>query len=83
MIENLNLLEEIRLILSKVLKIKIEDINMDSSLQDDLGIDSVDFWDIVAGFDKKYRVRITEKEAESLKTVSDMVETLDKKLRKL
>lgn len=75
-----NLFEEARVILSRVLKIEPDEIDLKSKLFDDLGIDSVDFWDIIACFDKKYKIRVTEKEAMKLETVADLVKALGEKL---
>jgi len=75
-----NLFKETRIILAKVLKMDAEKILLPSSLQDDLGIDSVDFWDVVAAFGKKYKVRVSDEEAEALRTVSDLVEVLQTKI---
>ena len=76
----IDLLEEARVILAKVLKMNQDEIAQQSRLQDDLGIDSVDFWDVIASFDKKYKIRVTEEEAMKLATVADLVEALEKKL---
>lgn len=74
------LFEEARVILAKILKLDPGEILPSSSLQDDLSIDSVDFWDVVASFDKKYKVRISEEESMNLKTVSDLVDILQRKI---
>lgn len=75
-----DLFEETRAILMKVLKIKKNEIGLESKLQDGLGIDSVDFWDIIASFDQKYKIRVSEKEAMALVTVDDLIKLLHKKL---
>jgi acyl carrier protein len=75
----LDLFDAARVILAKVLKIEKDEITLQSKLLDDLGIDSVDFWDVIASFDKKYRIRVTEEEAMKLETVADLVEVLEKK----
>jgi len=76
----LNLFDDARTILAKVLKIEKDEIALESKLLDDLGIDSVDFWDVIASFDKKYKIRVTEEEAMKLETVADLVAALEKKL---
>jgi acyl carrier protein len=78
---NADFLEEkifhgVREILSRVLKVKPEEIVLDSKLQDELGIDSVDFWDVIANLEKKYKYRIKDKEAMTLVTVYDLVQKL-------
>lgn len=75
-----NLFDDARAILAKVLKMEKDEITLQSKLLDDLGIDSVDFWDVIASFDKKYKIRVTEEEAVKLETVADLVEALEKKL---
>jgi acyl carrier protein len=76
------ILDGVREILSRVLKIKPDEIMLQSKLQDELGIDSVDFWDIVASLEKKFKYRITDKEATSLETVSDLINTLSRQVKK-
>lgn len=76
------LFKDAQQILSSVLKIAPTAIMMQSKLQDDLGVDSVDFWDIIARFDKKYKIRISEKEAESVQTIEDMISALSQELKK-
>lgn len=77
---NPDLFDEARVVLAKVLKIGKDEITLESKLLDDLGIDSVDFWDVIAGFDKKYKIRVTEEEAMKLSTVADLIEALENKL---
>lgn len=80
MVNKPDLFDEARIILAKVLKIEKDEIALESKLLDDLGIDSVDFWDVIASFDKKYKIRVTEEEAMKLATVADLVEALEKTL---
>jgi|GEM_PF-1358435 len=76
----IDLFDDTRAILSKVLKMEKGEIALQSKLLDDLGIDSVDFWDVIASIDKKYKIRVTEQEAMKLETVADLVEALERKL---
>ena len=78
---SVDLFEAARTILGNVLKMNPVEIVPTLSLQDDLGIDSVDFWDVVANFDKKFGIRVSEEEAVRLATVKDLVEALEKKLK--
>jgi len=80
-VPKMELYEDAREILARVLKISAKQIQAESTLQDDLGIDSVDFWDVVASFDKKYGVRISVQEAASLRTVADLIGAIEKKIR--
>jgi len=70
------ILNELKAILSRILKIKVEEIKFNSKLQDDLGIDSVDFWDVISSIEKKFKYRIPDKIAAQLETVQDVVSIL-------
>ena len=50
------IVNRIRKILASFLKIKEDDIRGSSHLADDLGIDSVDFWEVVAKVEKQAEV---------------------------
>lgn len=76
------ILDGITEILSRILKIKSDEITLESKLQDELGIDSVDFWDIMASLEKKFKYRITDKEAGSLHTIADLITLLNQRIKK-
>ena len=74
------LFREVQAIFALILKVDGSMIEPKSHLSSDLGVDSVDFWDIVATFEKKFRARISEGEAANLQTVQDVCDILSKKL---
>lgn len=73
------LFKEIQVLLAQILKIKVSEITEKSSLQADLGLDSVDFWDAIASFRKKFNITVVEADVVNLKTVQDLVDLLEKK----
>ncbi len=73
------LIEEVQTLLAQILKIKASEVKEGSNLQNDLGLDSVDFWDAMASFRKKFKINVAESEVVSLKTVGDLVDLLEKK----
>ena len=74
--------EGIRQILNETFKLRLQDIKEDSRLDEDLGLDSVDFMDAVGLFEEKFGiVLIDEKEKEPFRveTVKDIVQLTIKK----
>ena len=73
------LIGEVQTLLAQILKIKASEVKEESNLQNDLGLDSVDFWDAMASFRKKFKINVVESEVVSLKTVGDLIDLLEKK----
>ena len=57
-----NLEKEIRSIVAEILEIKEENIRPDANFADELGMDSMMALEILAGIEKKYKIRIPEEE---------------------
>lgn len=65
--------DEVKEILADQLDIKIDDINLDSKLSDDLGADSLDAIDIVMTIEDQYSIEVPDDNIEAMKTVEDIV----------
>jgi len=79
--------EEIIAILNRILE---EDFEIDSallkpeaSLRDDLDLDSLDGVDLVVAIEKKFRFRVDEEDARSIRTLNDIYESVDRHLRQI
>ena len=59
----------VRDILSEKLGIDLHLIQNDSSIQDDLNIDSLDFVEILAEIEKKFGIEIPDEDSEKFRTV--------------
>ncbi len=77
--------EEIIAILNKILE---EDFEIDpsllkpeASLRDDLDLDSLDGVDLIVAIEKKFRFRVDEEEARSIRTLNDIYESISRHLR--
>ncbi len=64
---------EIRQIIADILEIPSEQVGDDTSLADELGVDSLMALEIVATIEKKYRVQIPEEKLQQVKTLNDTV----------
>ncbi len=69
--------DEVKEILVDQLEIKGEDIEMDSSLIDDLGADSLDVIDIVMTIEDQYSVEVPDEAVKLIKTVEDIVSFIE------
>jgi acyl carrier protein len=72
---------DVKKILVEHLHVDEEKIKPDSKLTDDLGADSLDSIDIVMDLEEKLKIKITDEEAQLVKTVSDMVAIVEKKIK--
>ena len=72
------MLEKIREILNEELNIDPEDVNEDSDFRDDLGVDSLDLFELVMNLENEYGIEFPAEELESLRTVGDVIEFLEK-----
>ena len=72
------MLEKIREILEEELNIDPEDVNEDSDFRDDLGVDSLDLFELVMNLENEYGIEFPAEELESLRTVGDVIDFLEK-----
>ena len=70
---------EIVEIIVDIAEITKEEIRTDSSLIDTLDLNSLEILSIVAEIEKKYSVKISEKELLSIATVDDIVKMVESK----
>lgn len=74
-------IDEIREILVKQLAVKPEMVKSDSKLIDDLGADSLDAAEIITELEERFEIELPEEEARGIKTVSELVELVGRKLQ--
>lgn len=71
------MLEKIRMILSEQLNLDPEEITEESSFKDDLGVDSLDLFEMVMGLEDEYGFEIPAEELANLKTVGEVISYLE------
>lgn len=74
------LFDEIKEILADQLDVNEDDIEMTSSLIDDLGADSLDAIDVVMTIEDQYSIEVPDEIIKNLKTVEDIVSFVEGKL---
>lgn len=67
-------------IIESVLKIDAESITEDKELATDLRIDSLALYEIVVDIEDRYSLRISNDEADDLKTVGEAIDFIVKKI---
>lgn len=65
--------EQVREIISKHFNKNIEMITMDTNMIEDLSADSLDVVELILAIEKEFEVEVDPDDAESIKTVSDIV----------
>jgi len=73
--------EKVREFLIDDLEIDEEKIAADAQLKEDLGIDSLDFVDIVVIVEKKFGFKIKPEEMTNVKTLSQFVDYIEVKVK--
>lgn len=71
--------EEIINLIASVLEIPEENIQENTNLVNDLGVESLDLVDLVAAFENKYEIEILDKDIKNLQTVKDIILYIEKK----
>ncbi len=72
--------EKVRVFLIDDLEIEEENITPDALLKDDLGIDSLDFVDIVVIVEKQFGFKIKPEEMADVKTLSQFCDYIETKV---
>lgn len=71
--------EKICKILSDQLDVEESEISMDTSIDEDLGADSLDIVDILMSIEDEFNIEIPDDAIETVKTVGDIVNYLEEK----
>ncbi len=67
-------------LLSEKLGIDFHSIQEDASFEDDLGIDSLDFVEIIMEIEKKFKIKVSDEESERLRTVKSITRLIKQKI---
>ena len=69
--------EKIKKLIAEQLDVEEDIIKETSSIQDDLGADSLDVVDLVMSIEDEFDVEIPEDQVENIKTVGDIVKYIE------
>lgn len=68
-----NIDKEVIKLIASVAEVEEESINLSSNLILDVGLESLDIVTLISEFEKKYQIRIHDKDIKSLQTIEDIV----------
>lgn len=68
------MLEKVKEIIENQLNLDGVEITEASSFKDDLGVDSLDLFELVMAFEEEYGIEIPTEDLENIKTVGDIIE---------
>ena len=74
-----DMLEKMREIIAEQLNCDGETIGLDTSFKDDLGADSLDWFELVMALEEEYGLEIPAEELSDVETVGDIIEYLKNK----
>ena len=69
--------EKVKEILSKQLEVSVDEIQIENSLQEDLGADSLDVVEIVMALEDEFSIEIADEDTAKIKTVDDIVKYIE------
>lgn len=71
------MIDQVKQVLSKQLRIKIEDIASDASIIEDLGADSLDIVEMLMTLEDTFGICVPDEDIVQLKTVRDIAEYIE------
>jgi acyl carrier protein len=74
--------DKVKEVLANLLKVKIEELKDDVSLQDSIGVDSTEMVESVIALEKSFGVKINIKEITKNSTINDIANNIQSKLTK-
>jgi len=73
------ILEEVKEIITRYVKIEPEKITLESKLNEDLDADSIDIADVVMDIEEKYGFEFSDEDAESIVEIKDLVRVIEER----
>ena len=71
------ILEEVKEIITRYVKIEPEKITLESKLNEDLDADSIDIADVVMDIEEKYGFEFSDEDAENIVQIKDLVKVIE------
>ena len=73
------ILEEVKEIITRYVKIEPEKITLESKLNEDLDADSIDIDDVVMDIEEKYGFEFSDEDAENIVAIKDLVRVIEER----
>ena len=76
--ERNEIIEKVTEIIVNQLGVEKDAVTLDANVVDDLGADSLDVVELIMALEEAFDLEISDEEAENIRTVSDIVDHLEK-----
>ena len=73
-------LERVKKVVAKQLGIEVDEVNIKASFTDDLGIDSLEIFEIVMSLEEEFDIEIPNEDIEDIKCVEDIARYIEDKV---
>ncbi len=73
-------LERVKKVIAKELGVEVEELNIQASCTDDLGIDSLEIFEIVMSLEEEFDIEIPNEDIENIKNVQDISSYIESKV---
>lgn len=73
-------LERVKNVVAKQLGVEVEEVNVNASFTDDLGIDSLEIFEIVMSLEEEFDIEIPNEDIEGIKNVEDISKYIESKV---
>ena len=73
------ILEEVKEIITRYVKVEPEKITLESNLNEDLDADSIDIADVVMDIEEKYGFEFSDEDAENIVAIKDLVRVIEER----
>lgn len=73
------MLEKVKEIMEDKLSIDVSEVTLETSFKDDLGIDSLDLFDLVMALEEEFGTEIPSEDLENLTTVGAVIDYIENK----
>ncbi|MDO5037015.1 MAG: acyl carrier protein [Tissierellia bacterium] len=70
--------EEILKIIAELFNVSVEDLDEETSLENDLNADSIDLMELVLGLEEEYDIEINEDDFQEVETIGDILDRIEK-----
>lgn len=74
------ILDQIKEIISEQFNLDVEDLNEDTSFEDDLNADSIDLAHLVMSLEDEYGVEVEDEDIEDIKTIGNAADYIEDNL---
>lgn len=76
----MSVFERVNKIITDVMAVKETEVSAETSLANDLGVDSLDYVALLQEFEAEFNIQIPDKDAIKLKTVEEAVKYIERKV---